>query len=147
MLATKKSVNSVNISSKEDDKYWCGEFFSRYAQHQLNLLVSLTVCIFLSLVTEMSITRHSPVRRHALESDALESDCLFKLVKLNCGSKQFITWINKLTPTQSRIVTSECGSKSQMVYAETLVLQAWATAHTTTLKHRSIIHCQIVEMA
>lgn len=59
MLATKKSVNSVNISSKEDDKYWCGEFFSRYAQHQLNLLGSLTVCIFLSLVTEMSITRHS----------------------------------------------------------------------------------------
>lgn len=87
------------------------------------------------------------VRRHALESDALESDCLFKLVKLNYGSKEFITWINKLTPTQSRIVTSECGSKSQMVYAETLVLQASATTHTTTLKHRSTIHCQTVEMA
>ena len=143
MLATKKSVKSVNISLKEDDKYWCGEFFSRYAQHQLNLLVSLTVCIFLSSVTEMSITRHSPVRRHTLESDC-HTKCL---VKLTCGSKEFTTWINKLIPTQSQIVTSECGSKSQMVYAETLVLWAWATAHTTTLKHGSTIHCQIVEMA
>lgn len=143
MLATKKSVNSVNISLKEDDKYWCGEFFSRYAQHQLNLLVSLTVCIFLSSVTEMSITRHSPVRRHTLESDC-HSKCL---VKLTCGSKGFTTWINKLIPTQSQIVTSECGSKSQMVYAETLALWARAAAHTTTLTHESTIHCQTVEMA
>lgn len=39
-FAMERSANSDNVSSKKN-KYWSGEFFSRYLEHQLRFLYSL----------------------------------------------------------------------------------------------------------